>query len=121
MDRHPGDVLAREDDLSVVGLDEARHHAQQRALAAPRGPQEREELARRGVERHAVDRDHRAERLAEPADAERRRGAAHRRGRARRPPRDQRAISRPQRSDHSGNFFATRSVSGKNMRCTSGP
>ncbi len=39
------------------------------------------------------------------------------------PPRGgaQRAISRPQRSDHSGNFRATKSVSGKYMRWTISP
>ena len=83
MHGHPRDVLAREDDLPAVGLDEAGHHAEERALAAARGPEEGEELAGRGVERDVVDRDHGAERLAEPADGERRRGAAHRRRRAR--------------------------------------
>src|SRR6185503_10914811 len=59
---------------------------QEGGLPAARRPEEREELAGRGVERDFVDRDHRTERLAEPADAERRRGAAHRGRRARRHP-----------------------------------
>jgi hypothetical protein len=79
MDGHPRDVLARQHDLPAVGLDEAGDHPEERALAAARGAEKREELAGGGVERHVVDRDHRAERLAEPAHGERRRGAAHRR------------------------------------------
>ena len=79
MDGHPRDVLAREDDLAAVRLDEAGDDPEQRGLPAARRAQEREELARGHVERHLVDGDHRAERLAKPAHRERRRGAAHRR------------------------------------------
>src|SRR5882724_1175152 len=82
MDGHPRDVLPREDDLAAVGLDEPGDHPEQRALAAARGPEEGEKLAGGGVEGYLVDRDDGAERLAEPAHAERRRGAAHRRRRA---------------------------------------
>src|SRR5258707_964218 len=79
MDGHPRDVLPREDDLAAVGLDEPGDHPEQRALAAARGPEEGEKLAGGGVEGHLFDRDDGAERLAKPAHAEPRRGAAHRR------------------------------------------
>ena len=61
MDGHPRDVLPGEDDLAAVGLDEPGDHAEQRALAAARGPEEGEELAGGGVEGHLVDRDDGAE------------------------------------------------------------
>ena len=61
MDGHSRDVLPREDDLSTIGLDEPGHHAEKRALATARGPQEGEKLAGRGIEGHLVDRDDGAE------------------------------------------------------------
>ena len=61
MDGHPSDVFPRQHDLARVGLHEPGHHAEHRALAAARWPQEGEELARRGVEGHLVHGDDGAE------------------------------------------------------------
>ena len=134
MHGHPRDVLAREDHLPAVGLDEPSHRSQERALATARGTEE--ETNSPGATSRLTSstattgpNDLRSLRTLSagvnilpggPEMAPRpQRSDAPRRSRG--APRRQRAISRPQRSDHSGNFFATRSVSGKNMRCTIGP
>jgi hypothetical protein len=61
MDGHRRDVLPRQHDLAGVGLHEPGHHAEHRALAAARRPQEGQELAGRGVEGHLVDGEDGAE------------------------------------------------------------
>jgi hypothetical protein len=108
VDGNARDVLAGQHDLPGVRLHQPRHHAEDGALAATGRAEEGKELARGRVDRHFVHGHDGAEGLAEPAYAQRRRGC-------------QRVISRPQRSAHSGNFLATRSVSGKYMRCTVSP
>ena len=54
--RHPGHVLALQQDPAARRLDEARDHAQRRRLAAAARAEHREELAAGDLERHAVDR-----------------------------------------------------------------
>ena len=54
-------------DDDVAGIDElqAGEHAQQRGLAGARRTQQRQELAGRDGERHAIQRRHAVERLAQ--------------------------------------------------------
>jgi len=56
-------VTVADPDRPVRNLFEAGDHAQQRRLAAPRRPDEDQELAVCDVERHAVDRGHGTEGL----------------------------------------------------------
>src|SRR5581483_1945775 len=65
--RHAGDRRAGNGHVAGIGLDEAGHGPQARRLAAARGAEEREELARRHLERDAVQRPGRAVPLHEPA------------------------------------------------------
>ena len=53
--RHVLDGLALEQDVALVGLLEARDHAQRRRLATSRRPEDREELALRDVEVEMLD------------------------------------------------------------------
>ena len=66
------DILAVEQDAAFARRLEAGEHAQQRGLAAAGGPEQREELALPDVERERVDRDHRAEALADRLEAHQR-------------------------------------------------
>src|SRR6185437_2197010 len=71
-----GHVAAADGDAAAVGLNEAGDHAQQGGLAAAGGPENREEAAARDRERQVVDRQMRAEALADCACFQiRRRGA----------------------------------------------
>ena len=63
--RQAGDVLAAEQDAAFTRLLEAREHAQQRGLAAARGPEQREEFTLVDVERDAIDGGHLAEAFAD--------------------------------------------------------
>jgi hypothetical protein len=66
--RHARDRLAREIDLALGGLLEARDHAQGRRLAAARRAEERVERPARHDEVHAVDGDDVAEALGHALD-----------------------------------------------------
>ena len=60
-----GRVLAVEQDLALVGELEPGDDAQERGLAAARGPEQRHQLAGRERQAHVVERDEAAERLAD--------------------------------------------------------
>ena len=67
-------VPARDEEAPFVGRFEPGEQPQERRLAAARGTEERQELAGLHLERHAVERDHVAVRLANALDRDR---AAH--------------------------------------------
>ncbi len=68
MRRQPVDASLAEADLAGIELTEARDHAQERGLAAARGPEQREELTLAHFEVDVVDRPHRAEGAGGAAD-----------------------------------------------------
>ena len=65
------DVDPVDEDLAVGRLLEPGQHAQRRGLAAARGPEQREELARLDLEVDAVDGGDAVELLAQPDDRDR--------------------------------------------------
>ena len=65
--RHPGGVVAADHDRAGVRLLQPRDDAQQRGLAGAARAQQRRERAVGDLERHAVERDEVAERLADLA------------------------------------------------------
>ena len=79
--RRPGDVDALEAERPGRGRLEAGDHAQRRGLAAARGAEQREELARGDREVGVVDRDEVAEALGDVVDLDDRRGRIRRDGR----------------------------------------
>ena len=81
--RHVLDGLALEQDVALVGLLEARDHAQRRRLAAARRAEHREERPLRDVEVEALDRVLVAEALDDAAEGDREfHGLAHSAGAA---------------------------------------
>jgi hypothetical protein len=71
--RHVGArALAVDEDLARAGMLEPGDHAQQRRLAAARGPEENEELAVRDAQVHAADRVNVSIVLLQPANLDRR-------------------------------------------------
>ena len=75
--RHALHVGARDADVALVGLLEAREHPQRRGLAAAARPEEREELAGLHVEVERVDRDRGAEPLGDVGELDRPALAGH--------------------------------------------
>ena len=63
-----GGVLSIEQDAALVGVFEAGDDPEQRGLAAAGRAQQRDQLARREVQRDAVERDEAAEGLADVLD-----------------------------------------------------
>src|SRR6185436_17428171 len=74
--RDPRRILAEYLDGACVGLQEARDDREQRGLAGAVGSEQAEHRLGGNVERHAVERELRAEALGETRDAD---GCAHRR------------------------------------------
>jgi len=66
----PGHVLAAETDHAVVGPLRAGEHVQQRRLARAVGADDPDGVARRHVDRDAVEHDERAELAADVLGAE---------------------------------------------------
>src|SRR5262249_33051466 len=62
--RHWRDILTVEQDASLVRRVQAGKQAQQRGLAAARGPEQRKEFAWENVERDTFDRSHGSKLLA---------------------------------------------------------
>ena len=75
--RHAGHVAAAEQDRARRRRLEARDHAQHRGLAGSGRAEQGEELSVTDVERHVVDRDDVAERLAHAAQHDRGRHGGH--------------------------------------------
>src|SRR5690349_1593680 len=72
MHRHLRHVAATHNDAPFVGRFKAGDEPQGRGLAAPRGPEQRKELARADVERYSVEcLDGAGEGLAEPLETNR--------------------------------------------------
>ena len=81
--RQAVDARSAELNLAAVRLGDAGDHAHHRGLAAARRSEQGDELALGDVEVETIDRDRRAERLAETVEADARHSASRRKWRRR--------------------------------------